>query len=137
MEQTFVMIKPDGVKRRLIGEIVSRIERKGLEIIAMQMLVPNRNVVEAHYGVHRNMDFFEPTCDFTCSGLAVPMVVQGENAITVMRTMAGATKPAERVPGTIRGDLSLDLRENLIHTSDGPENAETEIKLWFPDIAAA
>jgi len=129
------MVKPDGVRRKLAGEIIRRIESRNFDIIAMKMLTPSRELAEEHYAVHRGKDFFEPTVQFVTSGPVVAMVVEGENAIQLMRNMMGATNPLNAVPGTIRGDLTISMRENLIHGSDSPETAETEIKLWFPELS--
>lgn len=135
MERTFVMIKPDGVRRKLAGEIIRRIESRNFDIVAMKMLTAPRELVEEHYAVHRGKDFFEPTVDFVCSGPVIAMVVEGDNAIQLMRTTMGATNPLNAAPGTMRGDLTISMRENLIHGSDSPETAKTEIKLWFPELA--
>ena len=133
MEQTLILIKPDAVRRKLAGEIIRRIESRGLDIIALKMLTPSRELAERHYAVHRGKDFFEPTVEFITSGPVVAMVVEGENAIQLMRNMMGATNPLNAAPGTIRGDLTTSMRENLIHGSDSPENANIEIKLWFDE----
>ena len=127
MERTFVMIKPDGVRRKLAGEIIRRIEDRNFEIVAMKMLTPSRELAEEHYAVHRGKDFFEPTVEFVTSGPVVAMVVQGENAIQLIRTTMGATRPLDAAPGTIRGDLTISMQQNLIHGSDSPETAATEI----------
>lgn len=134
MERTLILIKPDAVRRRLIGEIIRRIESRGFEIVAMKMLTPSRELAEEHYAVHRGKDFFEPTVEFITSGPVVAMVVQGENVIELTRTMMGATNPLEAAPGTIRGDLTTSMRFNLIHGSDSPETAASEIKLWFGEL---
>ena len=135
MERTFVMIKPDGVRRKLTGEIIRRIEARNFDIVAMKMLTASRELVEEHYAVHRGKDFFEPTVEFVCSGPVVAMVVEGENAIDLIRTTIGATNPRNAAPGTIRGDLTISMQQNLIHGSDSPETAATEIKLWFPELS--
>ena len=134
MERTFVMIKPDGVRRKLAGEIIRRIESRNFDIVAMKMLTAPRELVEEHYAVHRGKDFFEPTVDFVCSGPVIAMVVEGDNAIQLMRTTMGATNPLNAAPGTIRGDLTISMQQNLIHGSDALETAQTEIKLWFPEL---
>jgi nucleoside-diphosphate kinase len=134
MERTFVMIKPDGVRRKLVGEIIRRIESRNFDIVAMKMLTPSRELVEKHYAVHRGKDFFEPTVEFVTSGPVIAMVVEGENAIQLMRTTMGATNPLNAAPGTIRGDLTISMQQNLIHGSDSPETAQTEIELWFPEL---
>lgn len=135
MERSFVMIKPDGVRRKLVGEIIRRIESRNFSIVAMKMLTPSRELAEEHYAVHRGKPFFEPTVEFITSGPVVAMVVEGDDAIQLMRNMMGATNPLNAAPGTIRGDLTISMRENLIHGSDAPETAATEIGLWFPELA--
>lgn len=130
-ERTFVLIKPDGVKRGLIGEIISRIERKGYKIAQIKIFTPWMCLVEEHYKAHKGKDFYRANCDFVASGPVVAIEVRGPGVVAAMRKMAGATKPEERLPGTIRGDLAIDLRENLVHTSDSPESAAEEIRLWF------
>lgn len=136
LERTFIMIKPDGVRRKLVGEIISRIEKRNFDIAAMRMLTPSRELAEEHYSVHRGKDFFEPTVEFIMSGPVVAMVVEGDNAIKLMRQMMGALKPEDASPGTIRGDYTISTRENLIHGSDSPETAAREIALWFPEMNA-
>jgi len=129
------MIKPDAVRRRLVGEIIGRIENRNLRIAAMRMLTPSRELAEKHYAVHRGRDFFEPTVEFICSGPVVAMVVEGDNAIQIMRNMMGALEPTQAASGTIRGDFTISTRENLIHGSDSRETAAYEIGLWFPELA--
>ena len=131
MEQTLVLVKGDGVRRRLVGEIVRRMEAKGLDIRAMQLMDVSRELAEEHYAEHREKPFFGELVDFITSGPVVAMRVEGENAISVMRNLVGATNPAEAAPGTIRGDLALSLPDNLVHGSDGPESAERELNLFF------
>jgi nucleoside-diphosphate kinase len=131
MEQTLVLVKGDGVKRRLIGEIVRRIEAKGLDIRAMQLMNVTRELAEEHYAEHREKPFFEELVEFITSIPVVAMKVEGEGAIQVMRRLMGSTNPAEAAPGTIRGDLALSLPDNLVHGSDSPESAERELKLFF------
>jgi nucleoside-diphosphate kinase len=131
MEQTLVLVKGDGVKRRLIGEIVRRIEAKGLDIRAMQLMDVSRELAEEHYAEHREKPFFEELVEFITSIPVVAMKVEGESAIQVMRRLMGSTNPAEAAPGTIRGDLALNLPDNLVHGSDSPESAERELKLFF------
>ncbi|MHB9037517.1 MAG: nucleoside-diphosphate kinase [Armatimonadota bacterium] len=135
MERTFIMIKPDGVKRKLVGEIIGRIERRNLSIVAMKMLTPSRKLAEEHYSVHRGKDFFDGVVEFISSGPVVAMVVEGENCIKLMRNMMGALNPESAAPGTIRGDLTISTCENLIHGSDSPETAAYEIGLWFGELA--
>lgn len=131
MERTFVMLKPDAVQRRLIGEIIRRIEAKNLNIVAMKMIHIDRKLAETHYGEHREKPFFKELVDFVTSGPAVAMIVEGPNAISVVRAMMGATNPFNAAPGTIRGDFGLDLTQNLIHGSDSAESAGREIALFF------
>ncbi len=125
------MIKPDAVARGLSGEIIARIERRGLSITGLKMVDMAREVAEEHYGEHRERPFFGELVDFITGGPVVMLVVEGENAISVMRTMMGATNPADAAPGTIRGDYALSVAENIIHGSDGPESAERELALHF------
>jgi nucleoside-diphosphate kinase len=125
------MIKPDGVRRALIGECIGRFERRGLTISRLQMLTPSRELAENHYGAHRGKPFFDGVVAFISSGPVVAMVVEGESAITAIRQMVGATRPLEAAPGSIRGDFALEVGENIIHASDAPETAEAEIALWF------
>ncbi len=131
MERTFVMIKPDGVQRGLIGEIISRLERKGLKIVAMKMLNVSKDLAERHYAEHREKPFFQSLVDYITSGPVVAMVVEGKNAVKVVRTLVGATNPQEALPGTIRGDFGMDIGRNVIHASDSLESAEREISLFF------
>jgi nucleoside-diphosphate kinase len=133
MERTFVMVKPDGVRRALVGEIIQRFEQRGFRIAALKLVHPSRELAESHYGVHRGKSFFESTVQFITSGPVVAMILEGDNAIAAARQIMGATRPLEAAPGTIRGDFALDVQENLVHGSDGPETAETEIALWFRD----
>ncbi len=125
------MIKPDAVARGLSGEIIARIERRGFTITGLKMVDMAREVAEEHYGEHRERPFFGELVDFITSGPVVMLTVEGENAISVMRTMMGATNPADAAPGTIRGDYALSVAENIIHGSDGSESAERELALHF------
>jgi len=131
MEQTLVLVKGDGVERRLIGEIIRRIEAKGFDIRTMQLMDVSRELAEEHYSEHREKPFFEELVEFITTTPVVAMRVEGEGAIGVMRRLMGATNPAEAAPGTIRGDLALSLPDNLVHGSDSPESAERELKLFF------
>lgn len=131
MEQTLVLVKGDGVRRRLIGEIIRRIEAKGLDIETLQLMNVGRELAEEHYAEHREKPFFEELVEFITSTPVVAMRVQGEGAIKVMRNLMGSTNPAEAAPGTIRGDLALSLPDNLVHGSDSPESAERELGLFF------
>jgi len=131
MERTFVMVKPDGVARGLTGEILTRIERRGLRIVALKMAEMGREVAAEPYGEHRERPFFGELVDFITSGPVVMMVVEGPGAIAVMRTMMGPTDPQVAPPGTMRGDFALEVGENIIHGSDGPESAARELELHF------
>ena len=130
-EQTFLMVKPDGVQRRLVGEIIQRFENKGFTLRQLKMLTPTREMAEAHYAVHRGKPFFEGVVGFIASGPVVAMVWEGENIVALARKMMGATKPEDAAPGSIRGDFANTIEQNLIHGSDSVENAEQEITLWF------
>lgn len=131
MERTFLMIKPDGVQRRLVGEIIRRFENKGFTLAGLKMLTPSRDLAEAHYEVHRGKPFFESVVGFISSGPVVAMIWEGPDVIALSRKLVGATKPADSQPGTIRGDYASTTEQNLIHGSDSPENADQEIQLWF------
>jgi len=130
-EQTYVMIKPDGVERGLIGEIINRIEKKGLKIVAMRMDIISKEIAEKHYSEHRNKPFFNSLIDFITSGPSISMVIEGKNAISVMRDINGATNPINAAIGTIRGDYALDTGRNVIHASDSEESAKREIEIHF------
>ena len=131
VERTFVMIKPDGVRRGLIGEVISRFERKGLKIVALKMLHMTREQAEELYSVHRDKPFFNDLVDFVTSGPVVVMIVEGESAISVVRTLIGPTDGRKAPPGTIRGDFALSIQENIVHASDSPESFEREHKIFF------
>ncbi len=131
MERTFVMVKPDGVQRGLVGEIISRLERKGFKIVAMKMLKISKELAQEHYAEHRAKPFFPSLVAYITSAPVVAMVVEGKNAVKVVRKLVGATNPSEAEPGTIRGDFGLDLGRNVVHASDSPASAEREIKLFF------
>ena len=133
-ERTLVLIKPDAVRRGLIGEIISRIERKGLVIEAMQLRTMDGALADQHYAEHVDKPFYPPRREFMTAGPLVAMIVSGDSAIEVVRAMCGATDGRKAAPGTIRGDLSLSNRENLIHASDSPDSAKREITLWFPEL---
>ena len=124
-ERTFLMVKPDGVQRRLVGEIIRRLEDKGFALTALKMLTPTREIAEAHYAVHRGKPFFEGVVGFISSGPVVAMVWEGPAVVALSRKLLDAA------PGTIRGDFANTIEQNLIHGSDSPENAETEIDIWF------
>ncbi|MEM6429034.1 MAG: nucleoside-diphosphate kinase [Deinococcota bacterium] len=133
MERTFAMVKPDGVKRNLVGEVVSRIEAKGFSIVGMKLLQISRERAERHYGEHKDKPFFEGLVSFITSGPVVAMVLEGESAISEWRKMMGATNPKDAAPGTIRGDFATIIDENVAHGSDAPATAEREINIFFED----
>lgn len=129
--RTFVMIKPDGLQRGFIGEIISRFEKKGLKIVAMKLVSVSKELAEKHYGIHKGKPFFEPTVKYIMSSPVIAMVLEGNNAIGMVRTMMGKTNPQDASPGTIRGDFGQFIGRNIVHGSDGPDTAEFEINLWF------
>ncbi|BCW99185.1 MAG: nucleoside-diphosphate kinase [Armatimonadota bacterium] len=133
IQRTFVMIKPDGVERRLVGEIIGRFERRGLRLVGMKLQTVSRELAERHYAVHRDKPFFGELVDFITSGPVVAMVWEGEDAVRLVRTMMGALKPEEALPGTIRGDFTTSIQTNLVHGSDSPETADSEVALWFAE----
>jgi nucleoside-diphosphate kinase len=134
-ERTLVLVKPDGVERKLVGEVLSRIERKGLSIVAMDLRVVSQEVAAQHYAEHDGKPFFASLLEFITSGPVLAAVVEGPRAIAAWRQLAGGTDPVEKAtPGTIRGDFGLETQFNLVHGSDSPESAEREIKLWFPNL---
>jgi len=130
-ERTFVMIKPDAVQRGLIGEIITRFEKKGIKIVAMKLVDVSNELAEKHYGVHKGKPFFQPTVDYITSSPVGAMVFEGNNAINMVRGMMGKTNPQEADMGTIRGDYGQFIGRNIVHGSDGKETAEFEINLWF------
>jgi nucleoside-diphosphate kinase len=133
-ERTLVLIKPDGVERRLVGEIVSRIERKGLTIAALELRLVSQDLAAAHYAEHDGKPFFASLLEFITSGPVVAAIVEGPRAIAAFRQLAGGTDPVEKAtPGTIRGDFGLETQFNLVHGSDSIESAKRELGLWFPD----
>jgi nucleoside-diphosphate kinase len=133
-ERTLVLIKPDGVQRRLVGEIIGRIERKGLSIAALDLRHVNRDVAAQHYAEHEGKPFFESLLEFITSGPVIAAIVEGPRAIAAFRQLAGGTDPVEKaIPGTIRGDFALETQFNLVHGSDSLESAKREIALWFPN----
>ncbi|HEY8533437.1 MAG TPA: nucleoside-diphosphate kinase [Micromonospora sp.] len=135
VERTLVLIKPDAVRRGLVGEILSRFERKGLTIEAMVLRTMDAELADAHYAEHVTKPFYPPLKEFMTSGPLVALILSGDSAIDVVRGMIGATDGRKAAPGTIRGDLALSNRENLVHASDSPESAAREIALWFPELA--
>ncbi len=130
-ERTLVLIKPDGVQRLLTGRIISRFEERGLKIVGLKLVQVDRALAERHYAVHRERPFFAGLVEFITSSPLVAIALEGPNAIAVVRMMVGATRPNEAAPGTVRGDFALETAQNLIHASDGPETAATELALWF------
>ncbi|TMF39381.1 MAG: nucleoside-diphosphate kinase [Chloroflexi bacterium] len=133
-ERTLVLIKPDGVQRLLTGRILARYEDRGLKIIGLKLIQVSRELAERHYAIHREKPFFAGLVDFITSGPLVAAVLEGPNAIAVVRAMNGATRPHEAAPGSIRGDFALETAQNLVHASDSAETADTEVALWFrPD----
>lgn len=133
-ERTLVLVKPDGVRRGLIGAVISRIEQKGLRVVALEMRTIDRETASAHYAEHTGKSFFGPVVDFITSGPLIALVAEGPRAIEAFRGLAGATDPVQASPGTIRGDYALETRENVVHGSDSPESAEREIKIYFPEL---
>ena len=134
-ERTLVLVKPDGVERKLIGEVLSRIERKGLSVVALELRTVERELAVQHYAEHDGKPFFESLLEFITSGPVLAAVAEGPRAITAWRQLAGGTDPVEKAtPGSIRGDFGLETQYNLVHGSDSAESAAREIKLWFPNL---
>jgi nucleoside-diphosphate kinase len=131
VERTLVLIKPDGVRRALAGEILARFERRGLELRAARLLAAGRALAEEHYAEHTEKPFFGELVEFITSAPTLALILEGEGAISLVRTTIGATNPADAAPGTVRGDLALSMPDNLVHGSDSPESAKREIALWF------
>ena len=133
-ERTLVLVKPDGVRRGLAGEVISRLERKGLTLVAMQLRTLERATAEEHYGEHRERPFFGDLVDFITGGPLVALVVEGPSAVAATRRMMGVTNPVEATPGSLRGDYALEIGQNLVHGSDSPASAEREIGIFFPEL---
>ena len=133
MESTLLILKPDAVRRGLIGEILARVERKGLRVDAMRQFRIDRELAERHYAEHREKPFFGELVEFITGGDAVVAKLSGRDAVSVLRTLVGATDPAKSAPGTIRGDYGIEITENLVHGSDSPESARRELALFFND----
>jgi nucleoside-diphosphate kinase len=133
VERSLILIKPDAIERKLAGEILSRIERRGLTVRAGKLLRVDRKLGETHYAEHREKPFFGELVEFITSGPTLALVVEGEGAIATLRKTIGATNPADAEPGSIRGDLAVAMPDNLVHGSDSPESAQREIALWFPE----
>ncbi len=136
-ERTLVLFKPDAVRRGLVGGILSRFEAKGLTLVALELRTIDTEMADRHYAEHVERDFYPPLRDFVTSGAMVAAVLEGDEAIEVVRALNGATDGRKAAPGTIRGDLSLSNRENLVHGSDSAESAAREIALWFPSLGGA
>ena len=130
-ERTLVLVKPDGVQRQLVGRILSRYEERGLRIVGLKLVKVDRELAERHYAVHKGKPCFEGLVAFITSGPLVAAALEGPDAIAMVRTMNGATKPVEATPGTIRGDLAVEMGQNLVHASDSVESAATELGIWF------
>lgn len=137
-ERTLVLVKPDGVERNLIGEIIARIERKGYKVVALDLRTADAALLEQHYAEHVGKSFYQPLVDFMASGPVAAMVVEGQQVIAGFRSLAGATDPTAAAPGTIRGDYGRNwgaaVQQNLVHGSDGEESAAREVALWFPNL---
>jgi nucleoside-diphosphate kinase len=133
VERTFIMVKPDGVQRGLVGEIIARFERRGLKLVALKMMQVSDEFARQHYAVHEGKPFFAGLVKYITSAPVVAMVAEGTNAVLAVRQTVGATRPNEAAPGTIRADFALEIGRNLVHASDGPETAASEIALWFGD----
>lgn len=134
IERTLVLVKPDGVARGLVGEVIARIERKGLRLAALELRTLDRTTAETHYAEHQEKPFFGSLVEFITSGPLVAMVVEGERAIEAFRQIAGATDPVKAAPGSLRGDFATEVQNNIVHGSDSPESAKREIDLFFPDL---
>jgi nucleoside-diphosphate kinase len=130
-QHTYVMVKPDGVDRRVVGEVIRRFETRGFTIERLEMKTVTEELARAHYAEHVEKPFFPELLEFITSGQVVAIELSGENAVASVRTMMGPTNPADAAPGTIRGDLALDLTQNIVHGSDSPESAERELAIWF------
>ncbi len=133
-QRTLILVKPDGVQRNVIGEVISRIESKGLKLVALEMRTIDTDTAHSHYAEHAEKPFFGELVDFITSGPLVALVAEGERAIEAFRALAGATDPVKAAPGTIRGDFALQVAQNIVHGSDSPESAEREIKIFFPEL---
>ncbi len=133
-QRTLILVKPDGVQRSIVGDVISRIERKGLKVVALELRTIDADTAHAHYAEHAEKAFFGELVDFITSGPLVAMVAEGERAIEAFRALAGATDPVKAAPGTIRGDYALQVSQNIVHGSDSPESAEREIKIFFPEL---
>jgi nucleoside-diphosphate kinase len=137
VSRTLILVKPDAFERRLTGEIIARLERKGLRIAALKLMQVDRDLAEQHYGEHSSKPFFGELIEFITRGPLVAMVLEGEEAVPAARSLIGATNPVEAVPGSIRGDFALEVTFNLVHGSDSDPTAEREIGLWFPELGGS
>ena len=135
MERTLVLVKPDGVRRGLVGEVVGRLERKGLKLAALRMLKVDDELARRHYAEHVDKPFFGDLLSFITSGPVVALATEGAEAVSVVRTLMGVTDPKKAAPGTLRGDLALEITENIVHGSDSPASAERELGLFFPELS--
>lgn len=133
MEKSFIMIKPDGVQRGLVGDIIKKFETKGFTLVGLKQMAVSRELAESHYAVHKERPFFKGLVDYIISAPVVAMVWEGEGVIASARKLIGSTNPLDAEPGTIRGDYGITIGRNIIHGSDAPETAQSEIKLWFGD----
>jgi nucleoside-diphosphate kinase len=134
MDRTLILVKPDAFERRLTGEVIARFERKGLQVIALKHMTMDRDLAERHYDEHRDKPFFGDLVEFITGGPLVAMVLEGFEAVAAARQVIGATNPLEAAPGSIRGDLGLEVQTNLVHGSDSPDSAIREIALFFPEL---
>jgi nucleoside-diphosphate kinase len=134
MERTLILIKPDAFARGLSGEIIARFERKGLKLVAMNLMTMSRELAERHYAEHEGKSFYEELVSFITSGPLVAMVLEGEHAVVAARQVIGATNPLEATTGSIRGDYAIEVGQNMVHGSDSPESATREVALFFPDL---
>ena len=134
VEKTLVLVKPDGVKKHICGEVISRFEKKGLHIHAIKMIQVPVELAKKHYAEHEGKGFFTALISFITSGKVLAMVISGENAVAAVRQINGATNPLQAVPGSIRGDFATSIDENVVHASDAVETANREVKLWFPEL---
>ena len=135
VEKTLVLVKPDGVRKHICGEIISRFERKGLALHAVKMVNVSVELAKKHYGEHEGKPFFQSLIDFITSGPVLAMVIEGNNAVAAVRQINGATDPLKAAPGSIRSDFGTCIDENIVHASDAPETAAREIGLWFPELS--
>lgn len=134
MQKSLVIIKPDGVKRGLIGEIINRYERKGFSLVAAKLVKVDRQVLERHYEEHKGKDFFEELISYMTEGPIMVIILEGKNVVEIIRTINGHKDPKKALPGTIRGDFAYSITRNIVHASDSEETAKREIKIWFPEL---